>query len=191
MDKNMLEAYLSGHAFSYAANAVSRALKKTLEQKQIKSRTRKRAAKSNLKRAKQPSPIKQGVYEPSSALVREFAERGCEAKLLPVSVDDTGTFFRVGAKDKRFHLTANMALDILNTFLKGYKNGKSNGYVSLPQVIDPETKRQKTLKWMSRFPSKVRGDMKELGCVYQPKMEKNGAPTKYGRMIFVDDPRKL
>jgi len=64
-----------------------------------------------LKRAKQPSPIKQGVYEPSSALVREFAERGCEAKLIPVSVNDTGTFFRVGAKDKRFHLTANMALD--------------------------------------------------------------------------------
>ena len=81
MDKNMLEAYLSGHAFSYAANAVSRALKKTFEQKQIKPRTKKRAAKSNLKRIKQPSPIKQGGRQVAGGML-SYLHAG-EARGLP------------------------------------------------------------------------------------------------------------
>ena len=183
-NKEQVKAYLAGHMFSYAANAIVDAISKTTEAKR-----KPRTVKSAAKRSKRPSPIKGGIYQPSASIVEELRRSKIRVKLLPVIVSEDGTWFSVG--EKKFHLTAKKALPILNAFLKGYSSGDNNGYVQLPLTTDDETGRQKTEKWRQRFSKQVWQKMLEAGCVYQPLKSCTGGPTKSGRMLFVDDTKKL
>ena len=183
-NKEQIKAYLAGHMFSYTANAIVDAVSKTPG-----SKKKPRAIKSGAKRPKLPSPIKGGIYQPSASIVEDFRRSRIRVKLLPVIVSEEGTWFSVG--EKKFHLTAKKALPILNAFLKGYSSGDNNGYVQLPLTTDDKTGRQKTEKWRQRFSKQAWQKMLEAGCVYQPLKSCTGGPTKSGRMLFVDNPRKL
>ena len=165
-NKEQIKAYLAGHMFSYTANTIVDAISKTPE-----SKKKPRAVKPGAKQPKRPSPIKGGIYQPSASIVEDFRRsRICV---------------------KKFHLTAKKALPILNAFLKGYSSGDNNGYVQLPLTTDDKTGRQKTEKWRQRFSKQAWQKMLEAGCVYQPLKSCTGGPTKSGRMLFVDNPKKL